>query len=61
MKAAENLNLLNLAFREGKIGFFAVRLAQRDTIEAQLAYIEAQTRVQLALTAIEKTLGGPLK
>ena len=44
VKAAENLNLLNLAFKEGKIGFFEVRLAQKDTIEAQFAYIEAQTQ-----------------
>lgn len=60
-KVAENLNLLNLAFKEGKIGFFEVRLAQKDTIEAQFAYIEAQTRAQLALNAIEKTIGGALK
>ncbi|MBI5075824.1 MAG: TolC family protein [Nitrospirae bacterium] len=61
VKAAENLKLLNLAFREGKIGFFEVRLAQKDTNEAQLAYIEAQTRTQLALNAIEKTTGGAVK
>jgi len=61
VKAAENLNLLNLAYKEGKIGFFEVRLAQRDTIEAQLAYIEAQTRTQLALNEIEKTVGGTVK
>lgn len=61
LKAAENLNLLNLAFKEGKVGFFEVRLAQKDTIEAQFAYIEAQTRTQLAVNAIEKTTGGTLK
>jgi cobalt-zinc-cadmium efflux system outer membrane protein len=61
VKAAENLNLLNLAFKEGKVGFFEVRLAQKDTIEAQFAYIEAQTRTQLALNALEKTIGGTLK
>jgi len=61
VKAAENLNLLNLAFKEGKIGFFEVRLAQKDTIEAQFAYIEAQTRTQLALNAIEKITGGAVK
>jgi len=61
VKAAENLNLLNLAFREGKVGYFEVRLAQKDTIEAQFAYIEAQTRIQIALNAIEKTIGGALK
>jgi cobalt-zinc-cadmium efflux system outer membrane protein len=61
VKAAENLSLLNLAYKEGKIGFFEVRLAQKDTIEAQFAYIEAQTRTQLALNAIEKTTGGALR
>jgi cobalt-zinc-cadmium efflux system outer membrane protein len=61
VKTAENLNLLNLAFKEGKIGFFEVRLAQKDTIEAQFAYIEAQTRTQLAQNAIEKITGGTLK
>ena len=61
LKAAENLDLLNLAFKEGKIGFFEVRSAQKDTIEAQFAYIEAQTRMQLALNAIEKTTGGAVK
>ncbi len=60
-RAAENLSLLNLAFKEGKVGFFEVRLAQRDTIEAQFAYIEAQTRTQLAVNAIEKTTGRILK
>jgi cobalt-zinc-cadmium efflux system outer membrane protein len=61
VRAAENLKLLNLAFKEGKIGFFEVRIAQKDTIEAQFAYIEAQTRTQLALNAIEKTTGGAVK
>jgi len=61
VKAAENLDLLNLAYKEGKIGFFEVRLAQKDTIEAQFAYIDAQTRTQLALNAIEKITGGALK
>lgn len=61
VKAAENLNLLNTAFKEGKVGFFEVRLAQKDTIEAQFNYIEAQTRVQRAQNAIEKTTGGKLK
>lgn len=61
VKAAENLDLLNLAFKEGKVGLFEVRLAQKDTIEAQFAFIEAQERTQFALNAIEKTIGGTLK
>lgn len=60
-KAMENLGLMNLAFKEGKIGFFEVRLAQKDTIEAQFAYLESQMRLQLALNALEKVTGGCLK
>jgi cobalt-zinc-cadmium efflux system outer membrane protein len=60
-KALENLGLMNLAFKEGKFGFFEVRLAQKDTIEAQFAYLESQVRLQLALNALEKVTGGNLK
>ena len=60
-KAMENLGLMNLAFKEGKFGFFEVRLAQKDTIDAQFAYLESQVRMQLALNAWEKATGGSLK
>jgi len=60
-KAAENLNLLNLAFKEGKIGFFEVRLAQKETVDIQFAYLDSQLRMQIALNAIEKVTGGSLK
>lgn len=60
-KAQENLGLMNLAFKEGKFGFFEVRLAQKDTIDAQFAYLESQVRLQLALNALEKVTGGSLK
>lgn len=56
-KSAENLNLLNLAFKEGKVSFFEVRLAQKETIDVQFAYIEAQIRTQLAINALEKITG----
>jgi len=60
-KAMENLGLMNLAFEEGKFGFFEVRLAQKDTLDAQFAYLESQVRLQLALNALEKVTGGSLK
>jgi cobalt-zinc-cadmium efflux system outer membrane protein len=60
-KAIENLGLMNLAFKEGKFGFFEVRLAQKDTIDAQFAYLDSQVRLQLALNAWEKATGGSLK
>jgi hypothetical protein len=52
---------MNLAFKEGKFGFFEVRLAQKDTIDAQFAYLESQVRLQLALNAWEKATGGSKK
>ncbi len=60
-KAMENLGLMNLAFKEGKFGFFEVRLAQKDAIDVQFAYLESQLRLQLALNAWEKATGGNLK
>lgn len=60
-KSLENLSLLNLAFKEGKIGFFDVRLAQRDAIEVQFSYLEALLRAQQAVHALERTIGGKLK
>ncbi len=60
-KAMENLGLMNLAFKEGKFGFFEVRLAQKDTLDAQFAYLESQVRLQLALNEWETVTGGKLK
>ncbi|MHB8879900.1 MAG: TolC family protein [Thermodesulfovibrionales bacterium] len=60
-KAVENLSLLNVAYKEGKFGFFEVRLAQKDTIETQFAYLESQLRTQRAINAMEKVIGGSLK
>jgi cobalt-zinc-cadmium efflux system outer membrane protein len=60
-KALENLELLNLAYKEGKIGYYNVRLAQRETIETQFAYIDTQLRARLAANALEKIIGRDLK
>jgi cobalt-zinc-cadmium efflux system outer membrane protein len=60
-KALENLELMNLSYKEGKIGFFEVRLAQKDSLDAQLAYLDSQLRTQLAMNALEKASGGSLK
>lgn len=59
-KSIENLNLLNLAFKEGKISFFDVRLAQRDAIDVRFAYVDALLRAQQAINAMERTTGGNL-
>ena len=60
-KALENLSLMNLAFKEGKISFFDVRLAQKDVIETQFAYLGSQLRTMLAINAMERVIGGYLK
>ncbi len=60
-KSLENLALLNLAYREGKIGFFNVRLAQKESMEAQFAYLETLLRARRAVNALERTIGGDYK
>ena len=61
VKSRENLDLLNLAFKEGKIGFFDIRLAQRDAIDVQFAYLDALLRAEQAINAMERTTGGSLR
>ena len=48
----ENLSLLHLAFQEGKISFFDVRVAQRETFEIQFAYLDALYRGRRAVSQI---------
>ena len=60
-KSLENLDLLNLAYKEGKIGFFNVRLAQKDTIETQFAYLDTLLRARRAVNALERATGGELR
>lgn len=60
-KALESLGLLNLAFKEGKIGFFDVRLGQKDTLESQFSYLDVRLRTRLAINALERAIGGRLK
>ena len=58
MKSLENLNLLNFAFKEGKISFFDVRTAQKDTVEIQFIYLDTILRAQRLVYAIENVAGG---
>lgn len=57
-KTSENLSLLNLAFKEGKISFYDVRLAQKDALEVKMSYLDAILRAQIALNNLEKITGG---
>jgi outer membrane protein TolC len=60
-KSSENLALLNLAYKEGKIGFFNVRLAQKETIETHFAYLDTLLRAKRDMNALERVAGGDLK
>ncbi len=60
-QALENLDLLNLAFKEGKVGFYDVRLAQKDALDIQFAYVDALLRAQTSINAIKRITGGDLK
>jgi cobalt-zinc-cadmium efflux system outer membrane protein len=60
-RSSENLGLLSLAYKEGKIGFFDVTVAQKETFEIQFAYLEVMVRARRAMHAIERAIGGEVK
>ena len=60
-KSLKNLDLLYLAFKEGKISFYDVRVAQRETIELQFAYLDSLLEAQQSIYAVERTIGGTLE
>jgi cobalt-zinc-cadmium efflux system outer membrane protein len=60
-RTTENLDLLQYAFREGKISFYDVRIAQRETVETRISYLDALLSVQRAYNALERVVGGDLK
>ena len=60
-RTTENLDLLQYAFREGKISFYDVRIAQREMIETRNAYLDALLSVQRAYNALERAIGGDLR
>ena len=57
-KSMEALGLLNFAFKEGKISFFEVRGAQKDTLEMQFAYLDAMLQTERWMNALERVTGG---
>jgi len=61
VRSLENLDLLNLAFKEGKIGFYDIRLAQRDAVDVRFACLDALLRAEQAINAMERTIGGGLR
>jgi outer membrane protein, heavy metal efflux system len=60
-KSMETLGLLNFAFKEGKISFFEVRMAQKDTLEMQFAYLDTVLQAERWIHAVERAAGGEIK
>jgi outer membrane protein, heavy metal efflux system len=60
-RTLENLDLLQLAFKEGKISFYDVRVAQRETIDTRNSYLQALLTAQRAYNALERAIGGELR
>jgi outer membrane protein, heavy metal efflux system len=60
-RTSENLDLLQLAFKEGKLSFYDVRVAQREMIETRNAYLQALLGGQRAYIALEKAVGEELR
>jgi len=60
-RTTENLGLLQYAFREGKISFYDVRIAQRETIETRNAHLEALLSAQRGYNDLERAVGGDLR
>ncbi len=59
-RATQNLDLLNLAFKEGKVSFYDVRLAQKDALDIQFAYVDALLRAQTSINVMKRITGGDL-
>ncbi len=60
-RLTENLDLLQFAFKEGKISFYDVRVAQRETFDTRNAYLQALITAQRAFNALERATGGELR
>ncbi len=60
-RTLENLDLLQLAFKEGKISFYDVRVAQKETFETRNAYLQTLLTAQRAYNALERAIGGELR
>lgn len=56
-RATENLQLVETAYRAGKIDLLQVVVVQNDLVQAQLSYIDALENYWLAYAALERAVG----
>lgn len=59
-RAAENFQLIETAYREGKIDLFQVVVVQNDLVNAQLSYADSLWDYWAAHTALERAVGQDL-
>ena len=59
-RAAENFQLMETAYREGKIDLFQVVVVQNDLVNAQFSYVDSLWNYWLARTALERAVGQDL-
>lgn len=53
----ENMELVNEAYRAGKVGFFELLVIRRETLGARIGYIDALEELQTARAQLARALG----
>lgn len=53
----ENMELVNEAYRAGKVGFFELLVIRRETLEARIGYIDALEELQASRAQLARALG----
>lgn len=59
-RAAENFQLMETGYREGKIDLLQVVVVQNDLVNAQFSYVESLSNYWSARTALERAVGQDL-
>jgi outer membrane protein TolC len=59
-RAAENFQLMEIAYREGKIDLLQVVVVQNDLVNAQFSYLDSLWNYWQARTALERATGTEL-
>jgi cobalt-zinc-cadmium efflux system outer membrane protein len=53
----ENMELVNEAYRAGKVGFFELLVIRRETLDARVGYIDALEELQAARAQLARAIG----